>query len=471
MISERLLSGKMLSGKNFEIMLTMSALALGFVMGLSSLSAQDKAPDKKKDWKSTDEYNLYDAAQKDTNPVTRVEKLDKWKAQFADTDFGPERMQMYLVAYEQANNARAAFDTANALLKTNPNHPKALPAIMFYVRQLKPAQPADLDLAEQTAYYVWDNMDKIYAAGSKPEGEKDDEWAKEKTDMRPFPMATLIFVIDARKDNNRAIADYSKILQKDPSQAAVSNLLARALLKKAQDDKNPLEQPVALYHFARAAAYTGPNALAAADQAATKTYLTKAYTTYHGSGDGLDQLLASAKTNAMPPADFKIKSTADIAKEQADKEAAEMANNPMIGLWAKVLRENLTKDGGEAYFDMNVKDALLPGGANNVMKFKGKIVSMTPATEPKEIELAIEHAGVADAKLVFEMPLAGKMEVGEELSFEGKAVMYTKEPFMITFDIEKDQMEGWTGKNTAPKAAPKGAPKGAPKAAPKAATK
>jgi hypothetical protein len=63
------------------------------------------------------------------------------------------------------------------------------------------------------------------------------------------------------------------------------------------------------------------------------------------------------------------------------------------------------------------------------------------------------------------------MEVGEELSFEGKAVMYAKEPFMITFDVEKDQLEGWTGKNTAPKGAPKAAPKGAPKAAPKAATK
>ena len=403
--------------------------------------------------------------------MTRVEKLEKWKAQFADTDFGPERLQMYLVAYEQANNARAAFDTANTLLKTNPNHPMALPAIMFYVRSLKPAQPADLDLAEQTAYYVWDNLDKIYAAGNKPEGKSDADWAKDKNDMKPFPMATLIFVIDARKDNNRAIADYTKILQKDASQAAISNLLARALLKKAQDDKKPEEQPLALYHFARASAYTGPNALTAADQATVKTYLTKAYTTYHGSAEGLDQLLASAKTNVMPAGDFKIKSTADLAQEQATKEAEDMAKNPMIGLWAKILREPLTKDGGEAYFDMNVKDALLPGGANGVMKFKGKIVSITPATRPKEIELAIEHAGVADAKLVFEMPLAGKMEVGEELSFEGKATMFTKEPFMITFDVEKDQLEGWTGKNTT-KAAPKGAaPKGATKAAPKAAAK
>jgi hypothetical protein len=460
------------SRKKGEILLTVAALAFGFVAGLSSLSAQTPAAAKKQEWKSQAEFDLYDAAQKDTNPVTRIEKLDKWKAQFADTDFGPERTQMYLVAYEQANNARAAFDTAAALLKINPSHSLALPAIMYYVRQLKPAQPADLDLAEQTSNYVWENLDKIYAPANMPAGQTAEQWAKAKADTKPFPLATLLFIIDARKDNNRAIADYTKILKKDPTQAAVSNLLARALLVKAQTDKDPTEQPVALFHFARAAAYTGPNALSAADQGTVKTYVTNAYTKYHGSAEGLDQLLASAKANVMPPADFKIKSSVDIDKEKADKEAEEMKNNPMIGLWTKILREPMTKDDGQMYFDMNVKDALLPGGANGVMKFKGKIVSMTPATKPKEIQLAIEKPGVADATLKFEKPLDGKMEVGEELSFEGKATEFNKEPFMITFDVEKDGLEGWTGKNTPVKAAPRaGGAKGGSKAAPKAAPK
>jgi len=73
---------------------------------------------------------------------------------------------------------------------------------------------------------------------------------------------------------------------------------------------------------------------------------------------------------------------------------------------------------------------------------------------------ALEKAGVADAKLTMEMPLAGKMEPGEELEFQGTAKSYTKDPFMITFEVDKDGISGWTGKNApAAKKAPAAATK------------
>ena len=90
-------------------------------------------------------------------------------------------------------------------------------------------------------------------------------------------------------------------------------------------------------------------------------------------------------------------------------------------------------------------------------KPKGKIVSMTPANRPKEVILAIEKPGVGDAKLTLETALPGKMEAGEELQFEGVAKSYTKDPYMITFDTDAKQIEGWTGKNT-PAAGAKKAP-------------
>jgi len=107
-----------------------------------------------------------------------------------------------------------------------------------------------------------------------------------------------------------------------------------------------------------------------------------------------------------------------------------------------------------------VKDAELPGEAGKalgVTKFKGKIVSMTPATRPKEILLAVEKAGVADVTLKLEEALPGKMEPGEELEFEATAKAFTKEPYMLSFEVEKEKLVGWTGKNGAPvkKAVPK----------------
>lgn len=55
----------------------------------------------------------------------------------------------------------------------------------------------------------------------------------------------------------------------------------------------------------------------------------------------------------------------------------------------------------------------------------------------------------ADATLKFEMPLAGKVEEGTELTFEGVADSYTASPFMIVFNVEPDKLHGWTGKGEA----------------------
>jgi hypothetical protein len=418
----------------------LTAFALTFV-----LAAQDKKPE----WKDRAEYDLYDTAQKDTNATNRLATLERWKQQYPASDFADGRKDMILTTYQQLNQQRQVIETAQDILKDKPNNFHALSAILAAVQALKPPTPADLDLAEKTTNYLLDNLDQVYAVSNKPEGVKDEDWAKAKAQSKPYAMATLKSIIDARKDQTKdsaaAEVALTKLLEKDPTQGAVSYDLAGTIL--AQAKQKPEEQPLALYHYARAAAYDGPNSLSAQDRASVKTYLSKVYPQYHGSADGLESLLAMAKNSAFPPADFKIKSTTELATEQAAKEAEENAKNPMMTLWVKTLKENLLKPDGDSFFDMTVKDALLPGGANGVMKFKGKIVSMTPATRPKEVQVAVEKAGVADATLKFEMALPGKMEAGEELQFEGTAKSYTKTPFMITFDVDKDMLSGWTGKN------------------------
>jgi hypothetical protein len=413
------------------------------------LAAQDKAQDKKQEWKDRAEYDLYESAQKDANATNRLATLEKWKQQYPDSAFAEGRRDMILTTYQQLNQPRQVIDLAKEILQDKPNNFHAISAILQAVQTLKPPTAADLDLAEKTANYVYDHLEDVYAAANKPEGATDAQWAQAKAQSKPYAIQTIKWVIDVHKDQSKdnaaAEEQLTKLLQKDPTQTSVAYDLAGTIL--AQAKQKPEEQPVALFYYARAAAYDGPGALPAADRNNIKTYLAKVYPQYHGSAEGLDQLLALAKTNGAPPADFKIKSTADLATEQAAKEAEEAAKNPMLTLWVKTLKENLVKDDGEMFFEMNVKDAALPGGANGVMKFKGKIVSMTPANRPKEVDLAIEKPGVTDAKLTFETALPGKMEAGEELEFDGTAKSFTKEPFTITFAVEKDALVGWTGKN------------------------
>jgi hypothetical protein len=90
-----------------------------------------------------------------------------------------------------------------------------------------------------------------------------------------------------------------------------------------------------------------------------------------------------------------------------------------------------------------MKDALLP-------TLKGKVVSMTPALKPKTIVLAMadgSNSTTGDATLKFDAALPGKVDAGTELTFEGIPESYTASPFMVVFNVEKDKLHGWTGKN------------------------
>jgi hypothetical protein len=175
-------------------------------------------------------------------------------------------------------------------------------------------------------------------------------------------------------------------------------------------------------------------------------YLTRIYTQFHGSNDGLDKLLASAKVSALPPGGFTVPSKTEVENQRIAAEEAAARANPMLALWRSIKME-LTGESGPAYFENNMKDAELPGGVNGVARLKGKLVAATPEVRPKELTLAIENPAVADVTLKLDSPLAGKMEPGDEIEFDGVAKSYTKAPFMVTFEVEKSKIVGWTGKN------------------------
>jgi hypothetical protein len=56
---------------------------------------------------------------------------------------------------------------------------------------------------------------------------------------------------------------------------------------------------------------------------------------------------------------------------------------------------------------------------------------------------------VADVTLKLEEPLPGKMDPGGEIAFSGVAKDFAKTPFMVTFEVDKDDISGWTGRGPA----------------------
>jgi len=416
----------------------------------AGLLAQAQAP-AAKNWKDRAEYDLYEAITKpDATPAARLANLDKWKSSYPQSDYGDVRLQIYLLTYQAMNNHRAAFDTAAEILKADPNNQAAIQEILGFLRALMPASKADLDTAEKTARYLLDHADDVYGAAKKPKGVADDVWAKTKPTMVNFAQFTLGYIGVTEKDNAKAETELMKTIQADPTNAQASYMLAGVLL--AQQKEHPDKTPLAIFEYARAASYDGPGSLDAATRGKIDTFLAGAYKTYHGSAQGLDQIKMQAKTNALPPGGFALKSVVEMAQEDQAKRDAAAKENPMLAWWNEI-KEGLTGDNSAMYWDA-MKDAGLPGGHNGVNKFKGKLVSATPETKPKELTIAIAGEA-ADATIRLAEPLPGKMDPGGEISFSGAAKEFTKAPFMLTFEVDPDDVEGWTGKGPAAPRAPR----------------
>jgi len=277
-----------------RIIAVIPALALGIGLGWT-LAAQDAKPAK--NWKDRAEFDMYEAATK-ADAKARIPLLDKWKSSYAQTEYNDERQEIYLITYIQLSQCRGATDMSSEILKTRPNHARSIEVILGCVYTFMPPQPADLDTAERTAAYALAHLDEIYAESNLTQGMTKEQFLASKPATKATAIRTLGWVPFTKKDWPKAEAELTKGLQADPTQSTMSNWLANALL--SQNKTNPEKQPLALYHFARAAAYDGPNALPESGRKTIQDYLTRVYKQYHGSEEGLPALMATAKTNVFP---------------------------------------------------------------------------------------------------------------------------------------------------------------------------
>ncbi|HXI40705.1 MAG TPA: hypothetical protein VNH83_12030, partial [Bryobacteraceae bacterium] len=229
-----------------------------------------------------------------------------------------------------------------------------------------------------------------------------------------------------------------------PNNAQVSYWLGTAIVQ----EKKPEKQPAALFHFARAASLDqsqgGFNPQA---KQSIETYFVNAFNRFHGQDAAeLSKLRELAKASPFPPDGFTIK---DINEVKAANEEKFRKENPALALWM-TLKGALTAPDGQQYFDTSMKGTEVPGGAGGVQTFKGKLISMKPAVRPKELVLSIGDGTTPDATLVLDAALPGKAEPGVEIEFAGVPSSFTKEPFNVTFDVEKKKIVGWPGKEAAP---------------------
>ncbi len=421
---------------------SLAILVVGAV-GLVSLHAQAPA----KQWKDRGEYDLFDSISKEQDLNKRLALLGSWKQKYPASDYSSERSQFLLDAYARLNQPDKVIETAGEAIQADPKNLQALALAMVNVQRLPKPTPEQLGIGEQAANGLLANADALFAADKKPPAAKDEDWKKARLDLETLAHTTLGWIGLTRKAFDESTEKhFAKSLELTPNNAQVSYWLGTVIL----GEKKAERQSEALFHFARAASLPADQGgLAAAFLKTVDTYFVNAYNRFHGKDEpGLAELRKVALATPMPPAGFKIEDVNEIAAkgDEAFKKA-----NPELALW-RTIKTELTGPNGDSYFSSNMKDAEIPA------KFKGKIVSIKPALRPKEVVVSIGDGTTPDATLKFEEALPGKADAGTEVEFTGVAKEFAKEPFMVTFDVEREKLTGWPVKETAPRPAPKKAP-------------
>jgi hypothetical protein len=384
----------------------LAGLVLAGIVVAGAWAQAPKAPAVK----DQGEYDLTQAIQKENDPQKKLDLLNQWEQKYPESDFKTTRT-LYMMQAEGAIAGKGAQPNASA---------------------------ADLDAGQKASQNLIDNLDKYFADENKPAAATADQW-KQAKDQTIVQAHTFLATIDmARKSpqgDAGAETEFKKVLELSPNNASISYTLGTLILRLKKVER----YPEALYLFARAIDDAGPLALNPAGKKAAQDYLEKAYDGFHGSKQGLDDVMKAAMASPLPPPGFTIESVTDIQKKQEGDEAAFAAAHPDIAFW-RTVKAALAAADGATYFDQ-IKGSEIPPQTDDA-KFKTFTAKVVMQNSPKELLVNVDNA-FGDATLQFEAPLKGTIDVGTEVHFKGVLDSFAKEPYMLTFTgLAKEDITG-----------------------------
>lgn len=426
-------------------MFSKSAKVLGITLLLCTLG-WGQAPQKQ--WKDRQEYDDFQAMAKEADANKRIGLIDAWRKKYAESQFKQEGLTLLMNSYAQLGKFPELINTAKEVLQIDALDVTSLYWISSLAPKLNNTAPDALDTAEKAANALALNGDKVFAAERKPAGSTADAWTKAKTDMEVMSLKTLGWIAMQRKEADKAESTLKKTLEKNPADGEISYWMYTIIrsLKKAERNSE------ALYHLARAASLTADKGgLPDPNRKQVDDFFVKAYNSYHGQDDeGLKQLRAMALDKPFPPDAFKIKTVNEIMVE---RENEFKSKNPQLAFWMGIKKE-LTTAEGEKYFEEHLKGAALPGKieGTDLTTLKGRVVKHTAKDIVLIMDPAQQVGTEGEVTIKVEGGLRGKADPGTEIEFEGVVSAFVREPFMVTFDVEKEKLKGWPAQAAAPPA-------------------
>jgi tetratricopeptide (TPR) repeat protein len=304
-------------------------------------------------------------------------------------------LEVLLKTYQQLNNPAQIKTVAQRLLQVNPDNLTALALLSYLDRAQAQAGGADAATALQEAGQLGSRGLKVLPAATKPEGYSDDQWNTMKSSFRVIYLGSVGHAALQAKDYATAQQDLKEVVTLQPTDVNSIYLLALAYLSP----KPPVVD--GLFWVAKAAG-GAPQLL---------PYAKNQYARYHGSEEGFDALLASAKSAATIPAGF----TVTPAPSPADQAAGMLKKGPPEKLsfaeWQFILTNGSKDASGQVWSAIKGKQvqlvAVVVEAAAGSLKLAGSVDDI--------------DAKKADITLTLKEPLAAVRipKAGAELTVQG----------------------------------------------------
>ena len=373
---------------------------------------------QKKEIKDPAEYNAYVGAVQQSDPAAKISGLEAFLTQYPNSVMKEDALELLMGSYQQTGNQAKTMDTAQKLLQANACNVRALALLAFTKRaQAEAGQNPQQNLAD--AAQNGEKGLQCLQTMPKPDGTSDADFQKLKTQTSVIFNGAVGMNALQTKDYAKAQQALKASVEGDPNNLRDVYPLALALITA-----NPPDNVDGLFFIARAA-----NLATGAAQTQIQTYGEKQYKKYHGSDEGWNEVLATAKTNNVPPQGFAITKyePPTPAQQCADLVKAKDPKDMAFAEWELCLSAGKPEDAAKVW-DV-IKGKPLQLGQTLVVTAsptKLEIAASSDDIDAKRADIVVEMTGTIPARL---MPKEGSL-----LDFEGTPTSYEPSPFVMQMD-------------------------------------
>src|SRR3984893_18575740 len=377
---------------------------------------QRAAPTQAPVIKDPAEYNAYVGAVQQTDPTAKISGLEAFLTQYPNSVMKNQALEILMGTYQQAGNQQKTIDTATKLVAADPNNVRALALLAYFKRlQAQGGDPNAKQLLADAKKYGQQGLDAL-PKFNKPEGTSDADFQKMKDQMAGIFNAAVGIAALQDKDYPTAVKALRVAVDGNPQDFSVVYPLALAYLGQA-----PPDYINGIWYAARAASVAPPQA-----QAQIEKYARSQYVKYHAGDDGWPQVLAAAKANPTPPADFTIK-PAPTPAEQAHKMVQETTPDKMdFATWEFVLSNGSQEDRDTVWNAIKGKAVQMNGVVFKATPTQFEIAASSDDIEAKKPDITLNFEDTVPAKLI--------PKEGASLDFQGEPASYTPSPFMMVME-------------------------------------